>query len=279
MCARQRESRRRCMVERSLTADGALPVAVRRDQPRKTLDLRYQPGFGTVAVICLMLLYAPILVMTIFSFNGGLYVTRWGGFGLNWYGTALRSEGFHHAALNTMKIAITATVVSTMVATAAALATTRTARWRGQMTSFIVINLPLMVPEIITAVASLPAGDPAAPHARHQRGCGARLHHILRRFYHHATRGRPGTDHAAAFHLGSHAHPADPRDQLHEHDSVGRFDRLCDSIVSNCAPEARLEVQVIQEPKTRERNHEMATIGAGGSGRGATVRRLGNGGG
>ena len=37
------------MVERSLTADGALPVAVRRDQPRKTLDLRYQPGFGTVA--------------------------------------------------------------------------------------------------------------------------------------------------------------------------------------------------------------------------------------
>jgi spermidine/putrescine transport system permease protein len=143
------------MVERILTADGALPTAVRRERPRKSIDLRYQPGFGTVAVICLMLLYAPILVMTIFSFNGGLYVTRWGGFGLNWYGTALRSEGFHNAALNTMKIAITATVVSTMVATAAALATTRTARWRGQMTAFIVINLPLMVPEIITAVASL----------------------------------------------------------------------------------------------------------------------------
>ena len=143
------------MAEASLTVPAATTVAARDQRPRKTLDLRYQPGFATVAIFCLLLLYAPIAVMTFFSFNGGPYVTRWGGFGLNWYVSAISSEGFHHAALNTMKIAITATIVSTLVATAAALATTRTARWPGQMSAFIVINLPLMVPEIITAVASL----------------------------------------------------------------------------------------------------------------------------
>jgi spermidine/putrescine transport system permease protein len=94
-------------------------------------------------------------VLTVYSFNGGQSVTRWGGFGLNWYVSAFYSEGFHHAALTTLKIAITATIISTLVATAAALATTRTRRWPGQTTAFIVINLPLMVPEIITAVASL----------------------------------------------------------------------------------------------------------------------------
>jgi spermidine/putrescine transport system permease protein len=145
------------MAEQTLTTGMDLPaVALERGKrPRKSLDLKYQPGFGTVAICCLLLLYAPIIVLVIFSFNAGTQVTRWGGFGLNWYVTAFHNEGFHAAALTTMKITVTATIVSTLVATAAALATTRTRRWPGQTVSFIVINLPLMVPEIITAVASL----------------------------------------------------------------------------------------------------------------------------
>jgi spermidine/putrescine transport system permease protein len=124
-------------------------------KPRRFLDLKYQPGFGTIAVCCLVLLYAPILVLVAFSFNAGPSVTRWSSFGLNWYGSAIVDAGFHAAALTTIKITVTATIVSTLVATAAALATTRTRRWPGQTTAFVVINLPLMVPEIITAVASL----------------------------------------------------------------------------------------------------------------------------
>ncbi|HZT19997.1 MAG TPA: ABC transporter permease [Dongiaceae bacterium] len=144
------------MAEGSLTATAAAPgVAAGSRRPRRALDLRYQPGFGTVAICCVLLLYAPILVLTVFSFNGGSSVTRWGGFGLGWYAKALQDEGFHDAALTTLKISITATIVSTLVATAAALATTRTRRWPGQTATFIVINLPLMVPEIVTAVASL----------------------------------------------------------------------------------------------------------------------------
>ncbi len=143
------------MAEQAITAPGVSAATARMPRPNKALDLRYQPGFGTIAVCCLVLLYAPILVLVIFSFNGGPSVTRWGGFGLNWYVTAIQNEGFHAAALTTIKITVTATIVSTLVATAAALATTRTRHWPGQTMAFVVINLPLMVPEIITAVASL----------------------------------------------------------------------------------------------------------------------------
>jgi len=143
------------MADEALVAPIGGAVAAKSKKPRHALDLRYQPGFGPVAIFCLVLLYAPILVLTVFSFNGGPFVSRWGGFGLNWYVTALEDEGFHNAALTTMKIAVTATIVSTLVATAAALATTRTRNWTGQASTFIIINLPLMVPEIITAVASL----------------------------------------------------------------------------------------------------------------------------
>ena len=54
-----------------------------------------------------------------------------------------------------MIIAVTATIVSTVTATLAAIGMTRVKPWRGLMAAFMVINLPLMVPEIVTAIATL----------------------------------------------------------------------------------------------------------------------------
>ena len=122
---------------------------------RQSMDLKHQPGFHTVAIVCLALLYTPIVVLTILSFNSGDDLIRFSGVSTQWYAKAFANEGFHAAAINTLIISITAMVVSTMLATAAALGTTRTRAWRGQGTAFMVINLPLMVPEIITAVATL----------------------------------------------------------------------------------------------------------------------------
>src|SRR5262249_49746949 len=58
-------------------------------------------------------------------------------------------------AENTLIISITATIVSTITATLAAIGMTRVRPWPGLGVAFMVINLPLMVPEIITAVATL----------------------------------------------------------------------------------------------------------------------------
>jgi spermidine/putrescine transport system permease protein len=118
-------------------------------------DLRRQPGFGAVAILCLVILYSPILVLIIYSFNASDLITRWGGFSTSWYGVAFRNDGFYAAAQNTLIISITAMIVATILATMAAVATTRRAPFPGQSAATMLINLPLMVPEIITAVATL----------------------------------------------------------------------------------------------------------------------------
>lgn len=118
-------------------------------------DLKGQPGFKAVAIFCLAILYAPILILVFFSFNAGDLIMRWEGASLKWYGVALHNEDFFSAAKNTLTISLSATIVATAVATLAAVGMTRVKEWRGMGAGMMLINLPLMVPEIITAVASL----------------------------------------------------------------------------------------------------------------------------
>lgn len=136
-------------------APGSLASGARRARATGSLDLKRQPGFRTVALLCMALLYAPVLVLVVFSFNDNRSVTKWTEFSLKWFGNVWRNEGVQNAAIVSLEVAILATIIATLVATAAALATTRTAPWRGQTASYVVLNLPLMVPEIVTAVATL----------------------------------------------------------------------------------------------------------------------------
>ena len=125
----------------------------RRD--RRATDLKRQPGFNQVAWLCMFVLYAPILVLVIFSFNDNRSVTLWTEFSFRWYLAALGNEGIQNAALVSLQVALVATVFSTTFATMAALATTRTEPFRGLALSYTIINQPLMIPEIVTAVATL----------------------------------------------------------------------------------------------------------------------------
>jgi spermidine/putrescine transport system permease protein len=124
-------------------------------KPVTALDLTYQPGFKTMALFCVAVLYTPILILVLFSFNSGDLIMRWEGVGLHWYGKAFANADFYAAAKNTFLISISATLIATTTATLAALGMTRTKPWRGLNGAFMLVNLPLMVPEIVTAVASL----------------------------------------------------------------------------------------------------------------------------
>ena len=129
-------------------------VAIRRRSSR-SLNLKYQPGFGTLAIVCLIMLYAPIVVLIAFSFNDNRSVAVWTHFSTDWYVSAFHNEEIRAAAWISLKLAFVATIVSTVFATAAALATTRTRAYRGMTAAYLVINQPLVVPEIITAIATL----------------------------------------------------------------------------------------------------------------------------
>ena len=124
----------------------------------RTGDVRTYPGFLPVTVVCLAVLYAPLLVVMVYSFNDSLSITRWGGFSLSWYHdvfTGTESAKFKAAAWNSLTIALMAATASTTIATAAAVAMVRGGPFRGRSLNLALISMPIMVPEIVTAVATL----------------------------------------------------------------------------------------------------------------------------
>jgi spermidine/putrescine transport system permease protein len=113
------------------------------------------PGFRAMAYAAFALLYLPILLLVVFSFNALPSLGNWGGFSLDWYAKAAANSDVQQAAVRSLVIALSATFIATTVATMAALGTTRTQPFRGQTAIYAMINQPLMVPEIVTAIALL----------------------------------------------------------------------------------------------------------------------------
>jgi spermidine/putrescine transport system permease protein len=113
------------------------------------------PGLAALAAAFLAFLYAPIAVLVAYSFNAGNIVMVWTGFSTDWYARAFANADIRQAALNSLIVAVTATAIATVCATLAALALARGGRFRGSDTCLGLISLPLMVPEIVTAVAVL----------------------------------------------------------------------------------------------------------------------------
>ena len=120
--------------------------------------VRHYPGFLAVTILCLTILYVPLIVVAIYSFNASTSITSWGGFSFRWYAdvfTGPEAERFGLATRNSLMIAFIAATVAIAIATAAALAMIRGGRFRGRQATYALINLPLMVPEIVVAVATL----------------------------------------------------------------------------------------------------------------------------
>ena len=120
--------------------------------------VRHYPGFLAVTILCLTILYVPLIVVAVYSFNASTSITSWGGFSFRWYAdvfTGPEAERFGLATRNSLTIALIAATVATVIATAAALAMIRGGRFRGRQATYALINLPLMVPEIVVAVATL----------------------------------------------------------------------------------------------------------------------------
>lgn len=121
----------------------------------RAFDVRRQTGFSTIAISCFVLLYLPIILLVIYSFNAGRSVAIWEGFSWRWYVSAWQNDQVQSATVRSLVLATTAAIFATACAVPAALATTRQGSFRGYTLVFALINQPLMVPEIVTAVALL----------------------------------------------------------------------------------------------------------------------------
>lgn len=110
---------------------------------------------GGFCALVYAFLLAPIVVVAGASFNAGSFLTfPPQGLSLRWFETFLHNEVFIAAIFTSLRLAAAATAVSAVVGTAAALYYARHAR-RGKEALRIAVLLPLVLPEILTAIALL----------------------------------------------------------------------------------------------------------------------------
>ena len=114
------------------------------------------PGFGFVALLFFGFLYLPIMVLVTFSFNSAASVTVWDSFSLHWYWKALANTDLQKAVMNTLIVAAVTTSGAVLVSLPAALVLSGPAAPPGIARAGVsLMSLPLIMPEIVIAIATL----------------------------------------------------------------------------------------------------------------------------
>lgn len=135
----------------SSAAGAAVSSGARTRQRRRSLSERLMTANLWLVFI---FFYAPILVLVLFSFNSGRFVSQWEGFSLRWYVTLFENDAIALALRNSLIVATVSTIVSTVLATLVAVGMERF-EFRGKLAMDSVLYLPIIIPDIAMAVMLL----------------------------------------------------------------------------------------------------------------------------
>lgn len=102
--------------------------------------------------IVLAFLYVPIFVLIVFSFNETKSRSVFSGFTLDWYKKLFHNEIIISSLINTIIIAVLASIVSTILGTLAAIGI-NSMRKVPKAVVLNVTNMPIINPEIVTGVS------------------------------------------------------------------------------------------------------------------------------
>jgi ABC-type spermidine/putrescine transport system permease subunit II len=102
-----------------------------------------------------LFLFAPIIVIGIYSFNGGRLLTAWDGFSLQPFTAILDRPVIRHAVAVSLQTAVIAAALASVLGTLAGMAMARfPGRWTGPFT--LLLLLVSVTPEIVDGIALLP---------------------------------------------------------------------------------------------------------------------------
>ena len=104
-------------------------------------------GFG--------ILYLPIIIMIIFSFNAGKLVSVWSGASLKWYAGLLENDQLLSAFGTSLLIAVWAATIATIFGICIAVAFVRFGNFRSRLALSAIASAPLVMPEIVTGLSML----------------------------------------------------------------------------------------------------------------------------
>ncbi len=105
--------------------------------------------------IGLLFLYAPIVSLIIYSFNGSKMMTVWGGFSVKWYFELFADKQMMDAVLTSLIISFCAASMSVIIGTLAALVLVRISNFKGESLFALFITAPMVLPEVIVGLSML----------------------------------------------------------------------------------------------------------------------------
>ncbi len=103
--------------------------------------------------LILIFLFAPIAILLVYSFNAGKSLSVFSGFSLKWYRELFRDSETLNSVRNTLILAVSAAVISTVIGTAAAVGIDklRSAILKNALNT--VTDIPMINPDIITGIS------------------------------------------------------------------------------------------------------------------------------
>ncbi len=102
--------------------------------------------------LVLLFLYAPIIILILFSFNESKSRGTWTGFTFKWYAKLFSDPETMNALYVTLSMAVITAIVATLIGTVAAIGIHSMRKWPKAL-CMNVSYLPILNPEIVTAVS------------------------------------------------------------------------------------------------------------------------------
>ncbi|QZP34177.1 ABC transporter permease subunit [Pseudomonas sp. DR48] len=106
-------------------------------------------------VLGLLFIYAPMLILVIYSFNASKLVTVWGGWSIKWYVGLMDNTQLMGSVVRSLEIACYTAVAAVVLGTLAAFVLTRITRFKGRTLFGGLVTAPLVMPEVITGLSLL----------------------------------------------------------------------------------------------------------------------------
>ncbi|EIC85091.1 putrescine ABC transporter permease PotI [Serratia sp. M24T3] len=108
-----------------------------------------------ILVLGFAFLYAPMLILVIYSFNSSKLVTVWAGWSTQWYSALFHDSAMIGAVSMSLTIATAAASMAVVVGTLAAVVMVRYGRFKGSTGFAFMLTAPLVMPDVITGLALL----------------------------------------------------------------------------------------------------------------------------
>lgn len=106
----------------------------------------------TYLSLVFIFLYAPIIVLMIFSFNESRSRANWGGFTFDWYISLFQNDSIMEALYITLLVAVLSSAIATVIGTFAAMGIEKLGK-KARRVVLTVTNIPIVSPDVVTGAS------------------------------------------------------------------------------------------------------------------------------